>query len=457
MNQTPSTLSPVARTLLMLLLTAASLAVLWAAIGYMADPAANKFAAAAVGIISGAAGVWLLFWLANALIADLPHRLRERLRPVIFVGPAIFLLAVFLVYPALSTIWTSLSEDVIPDFPETVPEQYWAADDIIADLAADLRNVSFERYLLNGDLFEIGRVTYRDRPAWVIVRTATIDERLVYTSVAVGWENYRVAFADEGMRLAFRNNALWLIVGTGGSVLIGLLFATLVDRIKREALAKTFVFVPLAISMVGASVIWRFVYAWQPSNRPQIGLLNAAHLANCRFWSEQTPALANWFMTRLPFLFGAGSCDAVSWLRIEQPPVNTLALIVIMVWLQTGFAMVILSAALKGVPADLLEAARIDGANERQIFVRVILPSIRGSLLTVTTTIFIAILKVFDIVFVMTRGQNDTEVVANRMFKEAFNFFNFGRASALAVLLLLAVIPIIVLNVRNLRRQGINR
>ncbi|MGH2525965.1 MAG: carbohydrate ABC transporter permease, partial [Actinomycetota bacterium] len=143
--------------------------------------------------------------------------------------------------------------------------------------------------------------------------------------------------------------------------------------------------------------------------------------------------------------------EPVPWL--QTPPVNTFALIAIMFWLQTGFAMVVLSAALKGVPVELIEAARIDGASEPQLFFKVVLPSIRGAILTVATAIFIAILKVFDIVFVMTGGRFDTEVVANRMFTEMFKFRNFGRASALAVVLMIVVVPFMVLNIRNMRRQ----
>lgn len=243
-----------------------------------------------------------------------------------------------------------------------------------------------------------------------------------------GLANYTFAVTDPAMRIAFRNNVLWLVVGTGLSVVIGLVFAALVDRVRREAFAKTFIFLPMAISMVGASVIWKFVYAWQPPAQPQIGMVNA--------------------------LVTATGADPVPWL--QQPPLNTFALIAIMVWLQAGFAMVILSAAIKGVDGEVLEAARIDGANEVQAFWHIVLPSIRGSTITVATTIFIAILKVFDIVFVMTGGRFETEVVANRMFTEMFRFRNFGRASALAVVLLVAVVPIMVVNVRNLRRQGID-
>ena len=202
----------------------------------------------------------------------------------------------------------------------------------------------------------------------------------------------------------FRNNIIWLVVGTGGSVLLGLLIAGLFDRVRREALAKTFIFLPLAISFVGASVIWRFMYEWKPEGQPQIGMVNAV-------WT----ALGQ---------------DPVRW--VQEPPINTYALILIFIWLQTGFAMVVLSAAIKGVSTEILEAARLDGASERQIFLRVIVPIIKGSIITVATTIAIVVLKIFDIVYVMTGGRYGTDVVANRMFQEFYQFFNDGRAAALA-------------------------
>jgi alpha-glucoside transport system permease protein len=195
---------------------------------------------------------------------------------------------------------------------------------------------------------------------------------------------------------------------------------------------------PLAISFVGASVIWKFVYAWKPPGQPQIGLLNAIWL---------------WFGGILVDLGVLQEVEPVAWL--QQIPWNTLFLIFIMVWLQVGFAMVVLSAAIKGVPADLNEAARIDGATERQIFFRITIPSIRGALLVVFTTIAIAVLKVFDIIFVTTGGNFDTSVVAVEMYQQMFRFRNFGQATTMAVILLVAVIPIMVVNIRNLRRQGI--
>ena len=256
---------------------------------------------------------------------------------------------------------------------------------------------------------------------------------LVFPAVLTVWtsltedggfsQTYGYALSDPAMLRAFRNNILWLVLGTAGSVGIGLAFAALMDRVRRESLAKTFIFLPLAISFVGASVIWRFVYAWRPPVQPQIGILNAVVVA-------------------------AGG-EPVPW--VQTPPVGTFALIVIMVWLMTGFAMVVLSAAIKAVPGDVLEAARIDGASELQLFFRVVLPMIKGTVLTVATTVVIAVLKVFDIVYVMTGGQHDTDVVANRMVQELFRFRNFGRASAIAVVLLIVVLPAAVVNVRRLR------
>ena len=252
----------------------------------------------------------------------------------------------------------------------------------------------------------------------------------IWTSLTVddGIGNYAFAVTDPDMLLAFRNNLVWLVVGTGGSVLSGLVIAGLVDRLRRESLAKTLVFLPMAISMVGASVVWRFVYAWSPEGSPQVGILNAV-------------------VTRL-------GIAPVPW--VQETPINTLALIAIMIWLQTGFAMVVLSAAIKAVPSDQLEAARLDGAGEWQVFRHIVIPGIRGALITVGTTVAIMVLKVFDIVFVMTGGRYETEVVANRMFAEMFRFRNFGRASTIAVMLFVAVIPIIVINVRNLSHSGID-
>ena len=262
-----------------------------------------------------------------------------------------------------------------------------------------------------------------------------------FTEVPEGagpFTNYRNAFTNPEVIQALRNNLIWLVIAPTLSVGIGLAFAALVDRVRRESLAKSFVFLPLAISFVGASVIWKFVYAWKPPGQPQIGILNAFWV-----WAGQLFVSFGW----------VEKVEPIPWLQVI--PFNTFAMIAIMVWLQVGFAMVVLSAAIKGVPRELTEAARIDGASELQSFWRVTIPSIWGSIITVFTTIAIAVLKVFDIIFVMTGGNFDTSVVAVRMYDEMFRFRNFGQATTMAVILLVAVTPIMVVNIRNLRRQGI--
>jgi alpha-glucoside transport system permease protein len=250
--------------------------------------------------------------------------------------------------------------------------------------------------------------------------------------------NYTEAFTNEDVLLALRNNLIWLLVAPAASVIIGLTFAALVDRVKRESLAKSFVFLPLAVSFVGAAVIWKFVFAWKPPGQTQIGILNA-------IWT----AIGGFFVN----LGWIREVEPVAWLQVV--PLNTFALITIMIWLQVGFAMVVLSAAIKGVPRELTEAARIDGASELQNFFRILIPSIRGSLLTVFTTIAIAVLKVFDVIYVTTGGNFDTSVVGVRKYQEMFRLRNFGQATTMAVILLVSVVPIMVVNIRNLRRQGI--
>jgi alpha-glucoside transport system permease protein len=237
--------------------------------------------------------------------------------------------------------------------------------------------------------------------------------------------NYIDLLTDKVMWEAFRNNILWLVLVTGISVSLGLVIAVLADRVKYEQVPKTLIFLPMAISFVGASVIWRFVYDYRPADTAQIGILNAILVA-----------------------FGF---EPVGWL-VERA-INNFALIAIMIWLQTGFCMVLLSAAVKGIPNEIIEAARMDGANEVQIFWRVIIPMIRSTLVVVATTVIILVLKVFDIVFVMTAGNQGTEVIASRMIKEMFNFRDYGRGSAIAVILLLAIIPVMVTNIRRFREQ----
>jgi alpha-glucoside transport system permease protein len=243
----------------------------------------------------------------------------------------------------------------------------------------------------------------------------------------LGLDNYIFAFTDPRMLETFRNNLLWLVFGTFFSVALGLLIAVLADRSRAEVIYKSIIFTPMAISFVGAGVIWKFVYTYKGIgvNIQEIGLLNA-------------------------IVIGLGGTPQ-PWLNI--PPWNNFFLIIIMIWLQTGYAMVILSSAIKGVPAELLEAARIDGASEFRAFFSITIPYIRGTIITVVTTIVIFSLKTFDIVRVMTGGNNGTNVIANEFYLQSFTYNHKGRASAIAIVLLILVTPVIIYNLRQFNKE----
>jgi alpha-glucoside transport system permease protein len=242
----------------------------------------------------------------------------------------------------------------------------------------------------------------------------------------VGLANYIAVFTDRLLLTALRNNVLWVAIGATLCVVFGLLIAVLADRSSFEKVAKGIIFMPMAISMVAAGVIWKFIYYYQPGDQ-QVGLLNAIVVA-----------------------FGG---EPQAWTSLLQPW-NNLFLIVILIWMQTGFAMVLFSAALKGIPEELLEAARIDGANEFTIFFKIIIPYILGTILTVSTTIIVFTLKIFDIIMVMTGGQYGTDVVATQFYRQFFMYRNFGYGSTLAIVLLIAIIPVIIINLRQFRKQG---
>ncbi|MGA3527646.1 carbohydrate ABC transporter permease [Melissospora conviva] len=241
----------------------------------------------------------------------------------------------------------------------------------------------------------------------------------------VGLANYHWMFAQDDIRRVLLNTMTWVVLVPLSATVIGLLYAVLVDRARFESIAKSLIFMPMAISFVGASIIWKFVYAFRGEGEEQIGLLN-----------------------QIVMTFGG---QPRQWLL--DPPLNTLLLIVIMVWIQAGFAMVILSAAIKAIPGDIVEAARLDGVNAWQMFARVTLPSIRPALIVVVVTISIATLKVFDIVRTSTNGHYDTSVIANEMYLHAFPYGETGKGSALAVFLFVLVIPIVIYQIRNLRQQ----
>jgi alpha-glucoside transport system permease protein len=338
--------------------------VLWWTFDFLRDADANRLLVVGVAIVVGVGGVFLLYWAMNRVVDLLPEGYREGVRPYIFVGPALVILAVFLVYPVLNTILTSFK---------------------------DARGESF-----------------------------------------VGLDNFQFVFTDESMLRAIRNTFGWIVIVPLFGVAIGLAFATVADRLSRgEALAKSMIFLPMAISFAGASITWRLIYNYRPPDfGSNIGLLNGIAL-------------------------GLGQ-EPVRWLDAE--PWNNLMLMVIMVWMQTGFAMVVLSAAIKSIPDEILEAARIDGASEFQVFRRIVVPSILPTIAVVTTYMVINAMKVFDIVFVMgspeTRG---TEVIAERMIDWFFINNNDGRGAAIAVILFIAIIPAMVVNVRRFREEEMIR
>jgi alpha-glucoside transport system permease protein len=239
----------------------------------------------------------------------------------------------------------------------------------------------------------------------------------------VGLDNYIFAFTDRVMLETFRNNLLWMVFGTFFCVAFGLLIAVLADRSPNEKIYKAIIFMPMAISFVGAGVIWRFVYAYRGEGVgiEEIGLINALVVA---LGGQSQP-----------------------WLL--QPPWNNFFLIAIMVWLQTGYSMVILSSAIKGIPEEIIEAARVDGANEFDVFFKIMIPTIQTTLVAVSTTVLIFSLKLFDIVRVMTGGNYGTNVIANEFYLQQFTYSNTGRGAAIAIVLLVAVIPVMIYNLRS--------
>jgi alpha-glucoside transport system permease protein len=313
-------------------------------------------AAAVVGVPA------LLFGYVSAVEAALglvPARHRDALRPWLWLSPGLALLGVFLLYPALNTIYLSLFG---PD-----------------------------------------------------------------SNRFVGPANYRYVFTDPTMLTALRNNALWLLLFTFLVVCFGLAIAILTDRVRYESAAKAVIFLPMAVSFVAAGVIWKFVYDYRPPGAVQTGTANALLISILPGFAPH------------------------AWL-IEQP-LNNVALILAAVWSWTGFGTVILSAGLKSIPAEVLEAARIDGAGEWRIFWRLIVPLLGTTIAVVATVMIVTALKAFDIVYVMTNGNYGTEVIANRMYKEMFSVQDFGRASAIAVILLVAILPVMLFNLRRFRVQ----
>ena len=325
---------------------------------------APKWVITIVAIIWGVGGVAALYWIFNWLVEQLPDLWRTRLQPFIFVGPAMAILTWYLALPTLRTLYISLFDRMGPELGEFV-----------------------------------------------------------------GLANYVEVFTNRLMLEAFRNNIFfWMLIATPITVVMGLLVAILADRSKFERVAKSMIFMPMAISFVGAGVIWNFIYEVKPGDVAQIGLLNA-------------------------IVSGFGGTPQ-AWPAFTQiAPFNNIFLVIIVVWLQAGYAMVLFSAALKSVPNEIIEAARVDGATEVQIFFRIMIPYIQSTIITVTTTVVIFTLKVFDVVWVMTGGQFGTEVIATQFYRQSFTANNKGFGASIAIVLLIAVIPVMIYNLRRFGEQ----
>lgn len=320
---------------------------------------------ALLAIIAGVGGALVLFWLLNQLAERLPGKWEERLKPYLYLLPAVGVITLFLLYPALQTIVYSFAN--------------------------------------------------RTSTAWV------------------GTENYTSLLAQRDFQITLVNTLMWIAFVPSVVVALGLMVAVLADRLspRGEKFSKTIIFLPMAISGVASAAIWRFVYEVRPAGTTQIGLQNAV-------W------------TSLGF-------EPVAWLQLDTAKLNTFMLMIILIWAQAGFAMVLLSAAIKGVPEETLEAALVDGANERQIFFRVVVPQIWGTVITVFITVLIGVMKIFDVVYVMTNGNFNTNVIAVRFINELITNGDAGRAAAIVVMLMIAVIPIMVYQVIHYRAEEVAR
>jgi len=325
------------------------------------DLAMVKAFTALLTVLVGIGAALVVYWLLNKLAELLPGVWEHRIKPYLYILPAMLAIAVYLIYPSILTVINSFKD-----------------------------NLSRE---------------------WV------------------GLKNYQDLFTSHGFQQTLFNTVLWILVVPAVTVIVGLTVATLADRLKPRAenLTKTIIFLPMAISLIGAATVWRFVYDAEPTGQPQIGLFNA-------------------FLD----IFDEGP---VAWLQKSDAHLNSLLLMVILLWAQVGFSMVLLSAAVKGVPTDTLEAARIDGASERQIFFKVVVPQIKGTIITVFITVTIGVMKIFDIVYVNTNGQANTNVLGNLFFNNFTTFLNYGAASAIVVLLMIAVVPIMWYQVRHFKAE----
>jgi len=320
-----------------------------------------KIINAILAVAGGVLGAVVLYYLLNKLAELLPGKWEDRVKPYLFLLPALAAITLYLIYPTIQTFVYSFANRTSTEF--------------------------------------------------------------------VGFDNYANLLSSPNFQSTLFNTFLWILIVPAAVIAIGLFIATLADRLspKGEKFSKTLIFLPMAIGAVSAGAIWKFVYATRPPAQEQIGLLNG-------------------------IVTGVGG-DPVNWLQLSDFRFNSLLLMIMLMWMQAGFAMVLLSAAIKGVPTETLEAARLDGAGEGAIFFRIVIPQIRTTLITVFITVLIGVLKTFDIVYVMTNGNFNTNIIAVDFFNQLFTNRNNGNAAAIVVMLLIIMIPVLVFQIRQFRAE----
>ena len=424
----------------------------------------------------------------------------NRSRAVIFLGPALLFISVMLVIPAIRTAYLSLLDKNSVDFVGI--ENY-------TDVFQDTNSLDLDNWtnMFTSRPFIIGVILLAIALVIGISMKKSTGRAVEIgnpTGAPLAAGILLVCFgAFTAMRGTLINNLWWVVVVTFISTAMGLAIAVLADQRGGERVAKSIIFMPMAISLVGASVIWRFVYTARDVSTEQTGVMNALWvglgnlstgsglpttitavvlglvlialfivLARALVRQEYAKAvvpgisllLIGWFFIRFTGLVGGGvggfqilpdgSTKGQTVFFVQETPYNNFWLMIIMIWIQTGFSMVILSAAIKAVPTELIEAAKIDGATNSQVFWRVTLPQIATTIGVVVTTLIVGVMKVFDIVKVTTNGQFGSQVLANQMFQEAFSFQNKGKGAALAMLIFVAVLPVMIYNIRRMQREN---
>ena len=363
-----------------------------------------------LAIIFGSSFIFLLYLGMNKIINLAPERYHEGLYGAMFIGPAIFLLFLFLFYPAVRTIYLSFF---------------------------DKRGNNF-----------------------------------------IGLDNYVWSFSDQAMLITIRNQVIWLVGVVSLVILFGLVVGYISDRLKKgEAFFKSIIFMPMAISAVGSSAIFKFIYEYRPPPLTQIGLINGIRVgrgtdingkecgnnailedgSKIDYVREGCSKPIGWLqqrdMSNLPSFQDISEGGFLLNLFVDFP-INTVLLMLVMVWMFTGFAMVVFSAAIKAIPAEIIEAGQIDGASESKIFISIVIPYLKATIIVVATYLTVSVLKAFDIIYVTTRGDFETNLLAVKMLDEFAKFLNQGRSAAVAVIIFISVIPVIILNVYRNRQEA---